>query len=155
MKSTEWHVQIWPKPWYLIFTMKFWITCLVNSSLQLMLCHAAISSLVVSCHTFFMVDERKTSVHFEVKGQASKSQLDLVKNQISQKLYFVLSEILQRGPSWLLISNSVDSHLQKLAINRRSIENECALIKMRAGLFNEDDETRTICPKHRYYTIHL
>lgn len=64
-----------------------------------MLCHAAISSLVVSCHTFLMVDERKTSVHFEVKGQASKSQLDLVKNQISQKLYFVLSEILQRGPS--------------------------------------------------------
>lgn len=32
--------------------------------------------------------------------------------------------------------NSVDSHLQKFAINRRSIENECALIKMRAGLFN-------------------
>lgn len=44
-----------------------------------------------------MVDERKTSVDFEVKGQASKSQLDLVKNQIPQKLYFVLSEILQRA----------------------------------------------------------
>lgn len=49
--------------------------------------------------------------------------------------------------------NSVYSHLQKFAINRRSIENKWALIKMRAGLFNEDDETLTVCLKHRYYTI--
>ncbi|XP_061179394.1 uncharacterized protein LOC133188021 [Saccostrea echinata] len=46
--------------------------------------------------------------------------------------------------------NSVDSHLQKHSINRRSIQNECDFIKTRAGLFNEDDETLTICPKHRY-----
>lgn len=35
---------------------------------------------------------------------ASKSQWYFGKKSNSKKLYFVLSEILQRGPSWLLIS---------------------------------------------------
>lgn len=46
--------------------------------------------------------------------------------------------------------NSVHSYLQKISINHISIENECALIKMNAGFFNEDDGTLTIYPKHRY-----
>ena len=47
---------------------------------------------------------------------------------------------------------SVDSHFQKYTINQKSIDSECALSKIRQGISNDydDDESLSICPKHRY-----
>ncbi|CAC5392039.1 unnamed protein product [Mytilus coruscus] len=74
---------------------------------------------------------------------------------------FVTSTVQQCGlieykktwPSRILpltcCKDSVDSHLHKYSISRRSIDSESSLLKIRAGLFEEDDDTLTICPKHR------
>lgn len=65
-----------------------------------------------------------------------------------------LIEYKKTWPSRILpltcCKDSVDSHLYKYSISRRSIDSESSLLKIRAGLFEEDDDTLTICPKHRY-----
>ncbi|CAC5391325.1 unnamed protein product [Mytilus coruscus] len=75
---------------------------------------------------------------------------------------FVTSTVQQCGlieykktwPSQILpltcCKDSVDSHLHKYSISRRSIDSESSSLKIRAGLFEEDDDTLTICPKHRF-----
>ncbi|CAG2249202.1 unnamed protein product [Mytilus edulis] len=64
-----------------------------------------------------------------------------------------LIEYKKTWPSRILpltcCKDSVDSHLYKYSISRRSIDSESSLLKIRAGLFEEDDDTLTICPKHR------
>lgn len=35
-------------------------------------------------------------------------------------------------------------------MSRRSIDSESSLLKIRAGHFEDDDDTLTICPKHRF-----
>ncbi|XP_063436284.1 uncharacterized protein LOC134717721 [Mytilus trossulus] len=65
-----------------------------------------------------------------------------------------LIEYKKTWPSRILpltcCKDSVDSHLYKYSISRRSIDSESSLLKIRAGLFEEDDDTLTICPKHRF-----
>ena len=43
----------------------------------------------------------------------------------------------------------ITSHLQRLKTSQANIRGEWQLILLRAGLFDEDGETLTICPLHR------
>ena len=43
----------------------------------------------------------------------------------------------------------ITSHLQRLKTSQANIKGEWQLILLRAGLFDEDGETLTICPLHR------